>query len=85
MGIRRLSGQVADRFDVTAAQIASPSLRRPVLAARAVVCHLAVCRLGFTLQTVARALGISKQSVLRAVDRAAPLLSQLTDLDELLR
>jgi REP element-mobilizing transposase RayT len=82
--VRRLSGQVADRLHVTAAQIASPSLRRPVLEARAIVCHLAVCHLGLTLQAVGRALGISKQSVSRAIDRAPPLISRLTDLDDLL-
>ena len=79
-----LSQRVADRFAVTAAQIASPSLRRHVLNARAVVCHLAVCRLGLTLPAVGAALGLSKQSVKRAVDRAPRLLAQVEPVDDLL-
>ena len=82
--VASISQRVANRFGVTAAQIASPSKRRRVLAARAVVCHLAVCRLGFTLPTVAQALRISTQSVMRAIDRAPVSLSALTHVDDLL-
>ena len=79
-----LSQRVAERFQVTTAQIASPSIRHHVLAARAVICHLAVCRLGLTLPAVARLLGLSRQSVMRAVDRAPALLAKATDFDDLL-
>ncbi|MFN8640192.1 MAG: transposase [Candidatus Binatia bacterium] len=68
--ITRLCQDLAARFDVSVGQIASRSLDRRVLAARAAVCHLAVRRLGLTTAAVARALGISKQSVMRAIDRA---------------
>lgn len=70
-----LRDRVAHRYCVTPAEIASQSLRRRVLAARAVLCHLAVSRAGLSLSAVGRCLGISKQSVARAVVRAAPLLA----------
>jgi REP element-mobilizing transposase RayT len=82
--LHRMSVRVAERFGVTAEQIASPSLRRRVLRARAVVCHLAVTRLGFTLHSIGRALGISPQSVMRAVERGGPEIANLADIEDLL-
>jgi len=64
---------VAVRCDVTPDEIASSSLRRRALTARAIVCQLAVGHRGMSLRAVARALGISKQSVARAVERGAAL------------
>lgn len=80
-----LCESIAPRFRVTPAQIASRSIQHRVLAARAVVCHVAVCHRGLSLYAVARCLGISKQSVTRAVDRAVPLIAQLPDWQDILR
>ena len=65
-----LCHRLASRFDVSAREIASPSQRRRVLAARALLCEVAVCHHGFSLSSVARHLGISRPSVARAVIRA---------------
>lgn len=78
-----ISRRVAARFGVTAAEIASRSLRRPVLAARAVVCHAGVCRLGLTPSTVAAALSVSTHSVQRALLRAPRVLAARCDLNDL--
>lgn len=40
--VARLCARVAEHFGVLPAEIASASVRRRVLAARAVLCHLAV-------------------------------------------
>lgn len=68
--ISQLCSRVSQRLGVTVAEIASPSLRREVLAARAMVSHLAVCHHGLSLSAVGRLLGVSKQSVTRAIGRA---------------
>ena len=68
--IDRLCRRVAERFGVSSQEIASRSLRREVLAARAVVSHLAVCHHGLSLSAVGRCLGVSKQSIARAIVRA---------------
>jgi len=73
--IAALCTRAGEHFGVSPAEIASPSLRRRVLAARAVVCHLAVCARGFSLSSVARCLGITRRSVVRAVARATTLLA----------
>lgn len=83
--IRSLVKQIADRVGVGVAEVASPSLRKPVVAARSIVCFLAVRRLGLTLATVARALRISPQSVRRGVERAPDPLPRILGLDEWVR
>ena len=65
-----LCERVGDRFRVSRGEIASASLRREVLAARAVVSHLAVTRYGLSLSAVGRCLNVSKQSIARALARA---------------
>lgn len=71
----QLCACAGERFGVLPTEIASPSLRRPVLAARAVVCHLAVCVHGLSLSSVARCLRITRQSVARGLSRAVALIS----------
>ena len=73
---------VAPRCLVTPDEIASSSLRRRVLMARGIVCRLAVQHRGLSLRAVARALNISKQSVARAVARAALLDVDPADFEE---
>jgi REP element-mobilizing transposase RayT len=65
-----LCERVASRLAVTTEEIASRSLRRPALDARAVVSCLAVCHYGLSLTTTGRQLGLSKQSIARALQRA---------------
>ena len=64
--VERLCAEHAQRFHVAIAEICSRSLRRPARLARAAVCRAAVCRHGLSPTVVARLLGISMQSVLRA-------------------
>ena len=71
--IRTLCAQVAPHFGVTAWEVEHPSLRRPVLAARALVSSLAVRHHGLALTVIGRHLGVSKQSIARALARAAAL------------
>jgi len=66
-----LCDRVGEHFGVSRGEIASASLRRDVLAARAVVSHLAVSHYGLSLSAVGRCLNVSKQSIARAVARAA--------------
>jgi hypothetical protein len=72
---------VATRCEITPEEIASSSLRPRALVARAIICQFAVCRRGLSLRAVARALGISKQSVARAVARRAAVALDIDDLD----
>lgn len=69
--LNRLADETADggapRHEIEPVEVAGHSLRRAAVTARAELCHRAVGVYGFTLGEVARALGVSKQSVLRGV------------------
>jgi chromosomal replication initiation ATPase DnaA len=69
--VGRLCERVGERFGVSRGEIASASLRREVLTARAVVSHMAVSHYGLSLSAVGRCLNVSKQSIARGVARAA--------------
>ena len=56
---------------VSGAEIGSRGLRAPVLDARAVVGHLAVCHYSLSVTAVARHLHVSRQSIARGLERAA--------------
>jgi REP element-mobilizing transposase RayT len=73
--LHRLCQQAARRFAVSATEIATASLRRPVLDARAVVSQLAVTHYGLSLTATGRHLHVSKQSIARALQRAATVLT----------
>jgi hypothetical protein len=60
-------------FDLTPTEVARPSRRGPVLDARALVSEAAVRDHGLPLTVVGRNLGVSKQSIARALVRAAAL------------
>jgi len=81
--VAELCAILAPRFGVAPAEIASSSLRRDVLQARAALCHLAVRRHGLAPGAVARLLGISPQAVARALRRAQATVGQqqLDDTD----
>jgi len=72
-----LCADVAPRFAVAVSEVERPSLRRPVLDARAVVSDLAVRQHGLPLTVVGRHLGVSKQSVARSLVRALRLRQTL--------
>ena len=63
--------RTAARFGVGRRELAGASLRREVLAARAVVSDLAVRHYGLSLNALARHLSLSRQSIARALERAA--------------
>ena len=69
--LNRLADKTADggapRHEIEPVEVAGHSLRRATVTARAELCHRAVREYGFTLAEVGRALGVSKQSVLRGV------------------
>ena len=56
-GLARVGRRVAARLGVSYEEVASRSLRRPALAARAIVSHVAVCHYGLSLTAVGRCLG----------------------------
>jgi REP element-mobilizing transposase RayT len=68
--VSNLCSKVGSRLGVVPEEIATGSQRRPVLDARAVVSRLAVCHYGLSLSTTGRQLGVSKQSIARALQRA---------------
>jgi putative transposase len=71
-----LRERMAAFFEVSEREIASAGRRRHALAARAVLCDLAVCHHGFSLSAVARHLSISRPSVARAVERARAVYAE---------
>ncbi|MEO8604100.1 MAG: transposase [bacterium] len=78
-------GAVGAHLGISPLRIGSRSTCDRVLSARALVCHVAVCRYGLSLRGVARHLGISKQSVTRAVARADSVIAATSHWDELVR
>ena len=78
--VRALCERAGDRFEVGEAEIASSSLCRAALTARAAVSYAAVRHHGLTLAAVARQLGVSGNSIARALRRAENLAPELRDL-----
>jgi len=66
-----LCARAAAHFGLERGEIAGASVRHDVLAARAVISHLAVRHHGMSLTAVGRHLSLSKQSIARALGRAA--------------
>jgi putative transposase len=60
-----------------AAEITSSSHRAAAVAGRSLIAHVAVLRLGMSSNTVARFLGVSRQSVRRGLLRSEALLADL--------
>ncbi len=73
----RLIGGVAERLGLEEAELVGGGKRRSVIVGRNVVSYVAVRIHGLTLTRVARALRVSKQSVLRGVERGEDLLKGL--------
>lgn len=68
--LEALCASVGALVSVSPQEIASPSLRRPVLDARSMVCHVAVRQHGLSPAAVARYVHLSHQSIGRALERA---------------
>jgi REP element-mobilizing transposase RayT len=64
--------RVTQQLGVTAEAVAGSSRHRSVTAVRALLAHLLVRRCGFSSNQTARALGMSKWSVCRALQRTEP-------------
>lgn len=77
--VHQLCDAIGAHCQVAPAEIRSASLRRPAVAARALVCHLALTHYGLSLTATATALGVSKQSVLRGVSTGQARLASDRD------
>jgi DNA-binding MarR family transcriptional regulator len=67
---RALAEKVARKFDVDARMLSTPTKKRNVSMARAVLCHALVRRHMVSAADVARELNLSPSTVSRAVGRA---------------
>ena len=76
--------ELAHRWSVGTAELASSSRRRNAVIARALVAFISVRRYGFTQSAVADALHISKQTIFRGLALAEQILPlvepDITDL-----
>jgi hypothetical protein len=82
--VRKLCAELARRWDVGTAEIASSSRRHNAVIARALVAFISVHRYGLTQSAVAELLHVSKQTISRGLtlaERILPLVEQeITDL-----
>ncbi len=76
--------RVAQYYGVSCEEIASRTVRRDILRARSLLCLLAVRHCGLTAAEVARKLGISANSVGRAIRRADRTCCPAEDMAKLL-
>jgi putative transposase len=84
--IDRLVRRVAKRLGLDESELTAGGRRRRVWVGRWVVSHIAVRQLGQSVGEVARALGVSIQSVLRGVEKGGRLVKTLGwNLDELVQ
>jgi REP element-mobilizing transposase RayT len=68
--------RAATQCGITPAEITSASHRAPAVAGRTLVAHVAVLHLGMSSNTVARFLGVSRQSVRRGLLRSDAVLAE---------
>jgi chromosomal replication initiation ATPase DnaA len=76
--LHKLISGVAKRLALTTAEICANSHRPAAVNARALVCYAALRHYGLSPTTIAKRLGVSRQSVARAFERAQRLT---TDID----
>jgi REP element-mobilizing transposase RayT len=72
--LARLVRRVADRLGLGQAELSAGGRRKTVWTGRGVVSHIAVRHLGHTVGEVARALGVSIQTVLRGVEQGRQIM-----------
>ena len=83
--LHELRREAAARCGTTPQEIASSSHRPAAVNGRTLICRLAVLELGMSSNEVAQLLGVTRQSVRRALGRSDPALDELgNDLGELL-
>ena len=84
--LARLVRRVADRLGLGEAELSAGGRRKTVWTGRWVVSHIAVRHLGHTVGEVARALGVSIQTVLRGVEQGGQIMeAQGWSLDDLVQ
>ena len=71
--VLELLGVATDRFTVDSRELSSTSHRPAAVTARAWVSHTVIRHYGLTATEVARELGVSRQSVVRGLERAQHL------------
>lgn len=76
MDLRRIQERVGAYTGVDAKELSSGSRARSVARARAILCYLAVRRLGIACRTVAKELNISPSGVSRSVGRGLEILRE---------
>jgi len=76
MDLRWLREKVSEHFGVDLRSLKSASKVPAVAKARAVLCHLAVRKIGLTSVSVAMELGISPSAVSRSIGRAPAILER---------
>lgn len=84
MSLAELVQRVSDCFQIGPATLRDPSKERNIVRAKAVICHLAVRKLGIKGVDVAVMLGYSSTAVTHAVKRGQKLLSCDGELQQLL-
>ena len=83
--LARIMSSVAVELGLSEAELTTGCRRRQLVEARYLVSYLAVCKNGFSLGAVARKLRISKQSVLRGIERKKAMASAANQLQKRFR
>jgi putative transposase len=84
MDLKRLQEKVGAYTGVDAKELSSGSRARSVARARAILCYLAVRRLGIACRTVGKELNISPSAVSRSVERGLEILREGNIEDKIL-
>ncbi len=74
ISLQDLASKVCSRFEITFDELASKSRKRQLSQARGVVCYLAVDKLGYSGENIARTLKISGPGVNDCRDRGNKIL-----------
>jgi chromosomal replication initiation ATPase DnaA len=75
---------VANYFQIAPATLSAPSKERNIVRTKAVICHVAVRKLGVKGIDVAASLGYSSTAVTQAAKRGEALLAADRDLEKML-
>jgi hypothetical protein len=84
MPFTELVQRVANCFQIAPATLSAPSKERNIVRAKAVICHVAVRKLGIKGVDVAATLGYSSTAVTQATKRGEAILAADRDLEKML-
>ena len=84
ISLQDLVSKVCSRFEITFDELISGRRKRNLSQARAVLCYLAVDKLGYTGEKLARTLGISERGVSDCRDRGKKIFDNLETISEYL-